>query len=96
MDKLKVLIDDALYLVNARADVDSDREAILAAMITDKLGTANKRVQECDDIMIEVNYQEVDLKALSKVRSYIDLLDSMISYNNDMYNRVMEFSLGEF
>ena len=93
MNKLIRLINDATDQLESRGTIVADREAIMSAMIVNKLSTANKIVSENDDLFIYLNYQEADLNALSKVREYSNLLDSMISYNNNMYNNVLSEAL---
>ena len=92
--RLGILLEDAYDQLDRRGTIEQDREAILSACIIDKLLIAEDRTMECNDLTIQINYEEVNLDALSKTRSYSNLLDSMISYNNDMYNRVLKIALG--
>lgn len=92
--RLEKLLDDLQYELNsADEDIEVNRRIIMSTMQLYKLGIAEERTNESEDILIELNYQEVSLEALSDVRSYIDMLDGMIVHNNEMYNKVIELAL---
>lgn len=94
LPKLERLIEDAHYILDS---VDEDnqvnKEAIMSVMRLVKLDIAEARTLEADNLMLELNYEEVNLEALSGVRSYIDLIDHLLVHNNHMYNRVMKLAL---
>ena len=94
LPRLERLIEDVKEELNsADENVDVNRKIILSTMQLYKLDIAEKRTQECEDMMIELNYEEINLEALSNVRSYIDSLSGMIAHNNFMYNRILQLAL---
>lgn len=92
--RLERVISDAQYILNsADENTEVNRKIIMSTMQLYKLDVAERRTNESEDIMIELNYEEVNLEALTDVRSYIDMLDGMIAHNNFMYNRILELAL---
>ena len=95
--RLEKLLKDADYILNSvDEDTEVNRKLILSTMQLYKLDIADKRTNECEDMMVELNYEEVNLDALTEVRSYIDLLDGMLAHNNYMYNKVLELALSYY
>lgn len=91
---LEQLLSDANAILDSGdEDKEVNRKIIMSMCQLYKLDLAERRTNECEDIMIELNYEEINLESLSDVRSYIDFLDGMMVHNSDMYNRILELAL---